>query len=78
MIPKNDIVRQIYSIVFLRRIFSLFFPKSFASKVRKLLFNTGKKPELSEETRHNILEYYMEDIEQLEKLLSVNLNRWKR
>jgi hypothetical protein len=46
--------------------------------IKSILFNKGKKPKLSEESREVLFSYYKSDIEDLEQLLSVNLSRWKK
>ena len=48
------------------------------NSIKSILFNKGKKPKLSEESREVLFSYYKSDIEDLEQLLSVNLSRWKK
>ena len=76
--PKNNFIRMIYSVVWLRKLLTFLFPSSLVKLIKYLLFSKGNKPKLSDLTRGTVLEYYKLDIEKLEKLLSVNLSRWKK
>jgi hypothetical protein len=76
--PKNNLIRMIYSVVWLRKLLTFLFPYSLVKSIKHLLFSKGNKPKLSDLTRGTVLEYYKSDIEKLEKLLSVNLSRWKK
>tara|TARA_B000000532_G_scaffold130553_1_gene104674 strand:+ start:5259 stop:6113 length:855 start_codon:yes stop_codon:yes gene_type:complete len=76
--PKNNFIRKIYSIVWLRKTLSFLFPENFLIYIKKTLFNEDKKPKLSEKTRELLYKYYLSDIESLEELLSVNLSQWKK
>ena len=78
IMPKNNFIRKIYSIVWLRKTFSFLFPANFLIYIKKALFNEDNKPKLSEKTRELLCEYYLSDIESLEELLSVNLSQWKK
>lgn len=76
--PKNNMIRKIYSVVWLRKILTFIFPEKLVNWIKSILFNKGKKPKLSEESREVLFSYYKSDIENLEQLLSVNLSRWKK
>ena len=76
--PKNNIIRKIYSVVWLRKILTFIFSKKLVNLIKSILFNKGRKPKLSEEIREVLFSYYKSDIEDLEQLLSVNLSRWKK
>ena len=76
--PKNNMIRKIYSVVWLRKILTFIFPEKLVNSIKSILFNKGKKPKLSEESREVLFSYYKSDIEDLEQLLSVNLSRWKK
>lgn len=76
--PKNNIIRRIYSVVWFRKVLSFIFPDTLVDFIKSILFNKGKKPKLLEESRKILLSYYKSDIEDLEQLLSVNLSRWKK
>ena len=77
-LPKNNLIRRIYSVVWLREILSFFFPDKVIKFIKSLLFRKGKKPKMNIESRNKILRYYLDDISNLENLLSVNLDRWKK
>ena len=76
--PKNNMIRKIYSVIWLRKILTFIFPEKFVNLIKSILFNKGKKPKLSEDSRRVLFSYYKSDIEDLEQLLSVNLSRWKK
>ena len=76
--PKNNFIRKIYSLVWLRKTLSFLFPVNIQIILKKALFNEDNKPKLSEKTRELLCKYYLSDIESLEKLLSVNLSKWKK
>tara|TARA_Y100000385_G_scaffold50564_1_gene47355 strand:- start:1378 stop:2232 length:855 start_codon:yes stop_codon:yes gene_type:complete len=76
--PKNNIIRKIYSVVWIRKTLTFIFSKKLVKWVKSILFNKEEKPKLSEESREVLFSYYKSDIEDLEQLLSVNLSRWKK
>ena len=76
--PKNNFIRKIYSVVWLRKTLSFLFPVNIQIILKKALFNEDNKPKLSEKTRELLCKYYLSDIESLEELLSVNLSQWKK
>ena len=76
--PKNNIVRKIYSIIWLRKVLVTLVPFSFISLIKSILFNKENKPKLSVEVRNSVSLYFEKDIEILEKLLSINLEKWKK
>ena len=76
--PKNSIVRKIYSIIWLRKVLVTLIPSTFISIIKSIFFNKGNKPKISVEVRNSISLYFEKDIEILEKLLSINLEKWKK
>jgi len=76
--PKNNIVRKIYSIIWLRKVLVSLIPSTFISLIKSILFNKGNKPKISVEVRNSVSLYFEKDIEILENLLSVNLERWRK
>ena len=76
--PKNNFIRKIYSIVWLRKTLSFLLPTNILIYIKKVFFNEDNKPKLSEKTRELLCKYYLSDIESLEELLSVNLSQWKK
>ena len=77
-LPKNILIRKMYSMVWLRRAAAFLFPKKLVLSIKKMLFNKDKKPELSEKLRKEIIQYYLSDIVDLEELLNKNLESWKK
>ena len=74
--PKNSIIRFIYSIVILRNIASFFFPKNLVNWIRVVLFKNDKKPVLLEKTRIRLGQYFANDISTLTKTLNKDFSRW--
>ena len=74
---KNNFIRKIYSVVWLKTL-SFLFPVNIQIILKKALFNEDNSSKLSEKTRELLCKYYLSDIESLEKLLSVNLSKWKK
>ena len=76
--PKNNFIRKIYSAVWLRKILTLMFPSKLIKSVRSLFIREGNKPKLQEGLRKKIQLYYQNEIKELEQVLSVNLDRWRK
>ena len=74
--PKNRIIRYIYSFVMLRRIFSFLFPKKIVQYIRGVLFRVDKKPKISAETRDFLIEFFHNDIQNLSRLLNKDFTKW--
>ena len=76
IMPKNKIIRLIYSFVFLRKILTFLFPIYLVKNIRVLLFKTDKKPELLMETRSQLRIIFNDDIKKLEEVLAKNYSKW--
>jgi len=76
--PKNNFIRKIYSAVWLRKILTFMFPSKLTKSVRSLFFREGNKPKLQEGLNKKIQLYYQNEIKELEQVLSVNLDRWRK
>ena len=76
--PKNNFIRKIYSVVWLRKLLTILIPTTCVSFLKSSLFNKGNKPAISNETRNKVSSYFEKDIENVENLLSVNLERWRK
>ena len=74
--PKNKVIRLIYSFVFLRKILTFLFPIYLVKNIRVLLFKTDKKPELLKETRSQLRIIFNDDIKKLEEVLAKNYSKW--
>ena len=76
IMPKNKIIRLIYSFVFLRKILTFLFPIYLVKNFRVLLFKTDKKPELLKETRSLLSIIFNDDIKKMEEVLAKNYSKW--
>ena len=74
--PKNKVIRLIYSFVFLRKILTILFPIYLVKHIRVLLFKSDKKPELLKETRSLLKKIFNDDIKKLEEVLAKNYSKW--
>ena len=76
IMPKNKIIRLIYSFVFLRKILTFLFPTYLVKNIRVLLFKSDKKPELLKETRSLLSIIFNDDIKKMEEVLAKNYSKW--
>ena len=76
--PRNRIIQQVYSVVWLRKLLSFLFPSNFIEFIKSTLFKQTNKPKITKENYKKFTEYYLKDICKLEKLLSINLSGWKK
>ncbi len=76
-IPKNILIKNLYTSPLIRRCVKYFFGDKI-SILKRLLFQSTKKPQLSALLIDKIQDYYFDDICQLEILLDKDLSSWKR
>ena len=76
--PKNNFIRKIYSAVWFRKFLIFMFPSALIKGVRSVLFTEGDKPKLQEDLKKRIQLYYQNEVQQLEQILTVNLDRWRK
>ena len=76
--PKNLIIRYIYSFVFLRKIITRILPKNLGAIIRQLLFNNENKPKLSSETKNILKKHFENDVQTLSILLNKDFKKWIR
>ena len=76
IMPKNKIIRLIYSFVFLRKILTFLFPVYLVKNIRDFLFKADKKPELLKETRSQLRIIFNDDIKKMEEVLAKNYSKW--
>ena len=76
IMPKNKIIRLIYSFVFLRKILTFLSPTYLVKSIRVLLFKSDKKPELLKETRSLLSIIFNDDIKKMEEVLAKNYSKW--
>ena len=74
--PKNKVIRFIYSFVFLRKILTFLFPIYFVRNIRGFLFKADEKPELLKETRILLRKIFNDDIRKLEEVLGKDYSKW--
>ena len=74
--PKNKVIRFIYSFVFLRKTLNLFLPIYLVNIIRDSLFNADKKPELLKETRGQLRILFNDDIKKLNEVLGKDYSKW--
>ena len=74
--PKNKLIRFMYSLVVIRNILSFIFPKNIMKAVRLVLFRKDKKPKLLEETRNQLKHYFSNDVRLLESLIGKDYSKW--
>ena len=74
--PKNKLIRFVYSFVIIRNILSFIFPKNIIKAVRLILFTKDKKPKLLEETRNQLKHYFRNDVRLLGNLIGKDYSKW--
>ena len=74
--PKNKLIRFVYSFVVIRRILSFIFPKNIRKAVRLILFTKDKKPKLLEETSNQLKHYFSNNVRLLESIIGKDYSKW--
>ena len=74
--PKNKLIRFVYSFVVIRNILSFIFPKNIMKVVRLILFRKDKKPKLLEETRNQLKHYFSANVRLLGNLIGEDYSKW--
>ena len=74
--PKNKLIRFLYSFVVIRNILSFIFPKNIVKAVRFILFKKDNKPKLLEETRSQLKHYFSNDVRILGDLIGKDYSKW--
>ena len=74
--PKNYLIRFVYSFVILRRLLTYIIPSVFISEIRSVLFKSNKKPILEDSTRDFLRKHFRNDINALSVLLKKDFSRW--
>jgi hypothetical protein len=77
-LPKNKLIHELYSSVWLRKSLSSILPYGFREKVKSALFKKGKKPELTQKTINKLLEIYNPDILKLNEMIEQDVLRWMK
>ncbi len=76
-IPKNRVIKKLYSLDFLRNSIRKVVPRAYLEKMKKIFFDR-KKPELREGVKEYLKRIYKGDIEKLELLINKDLSMWYR
>ena len=74
--PKNRIIRYIYSFVPLRNLLTSIFSKEMIKSTRNFLFKSDKKPIMQVETRHFLKKHFEKDVNELSELLNKDYTKW--
>tara|TARA_B100000768_G_scaffold34623_1_gene33225 strand:+ start:898 stop:1764 length:867 start_codon:yes stop_codon:yes gene_type:complete len=74
--PKNKVIRFIYSFTFFRKIIAFLFPIFLVKYIRNIFFSLDKKPELSNDTISKLNKIFNNDVVKLEELLSKDYSKW--
>ncbi|MDG2263519.1 MAG: sulfotransferase domain-containing protein, partial [Flavobacteriales bacterium] len=74
--PKNRIIRYIYSFVLLRNLLTSIFSKEMIKSTRNFLFKSDKKPIMQVETRLFLKKHFEKDVYELSELLNKDYTKW--
>ena len=74
--PKNKLVRFIYSFLLIRKVLKFFFPIYLLKSIKYFLFSADKKPELSKENRSKLNIIFHDDIRKVEDILKKDYSKW--
>ena len=74
--PKNGIIRYIYSFVSFRNFLTSIFSKGLVKSIRNRLFINDRKPKLSNANREFLNEFFKEDLKELNALLNKDFTKW--
>ena len=74
--PKNGLIQKIYGSYIVRATLSKLVPNSMKELLLNTFFERTKKPKLSIKTEELLLALYKIDIENLEKLINLDLSNW--
>jgi len=76
--PSSPLISFLYTLSWIRKSFKVLLSKKRLEQLKKVFFMQNDKPTFSEELKLKIRAYYLSDIEKLEGLLEVDLNKWKK
>jgi len=75
--PKVKVISRLLKQNPIKRILSRIIPKRLKIEITSFILSKNlKKEKMDEEIREELIEFYREDINKLEKLLDKNLSRW--
>ena len=76
--PSNSIISVLYRFKFLRSSVNFLVPSILQRSLKNLLFKESSKPKIDEEIFRKLALIYNKDIDQLSKLLNIDLSQWKK
>jgi len=74
--PKNRIIRYIYSFVSFRNMLKSIFSQEMIKSTRNFLFKRDNKPIMKVETRHFLKNHFEQDVYELSELLNKDYTKW--
>lgn len=76
LIPKYPLVNSIIRSLRLNQYIGIILPKTIKQKIKKLLLNNNDLPILTIYEKAQVMSYFTEEINKLEKLINRNLSMW--
>ena len=76
--PKNSLIRYIYSVKFLRKILRRIMPNYIFKKIPSILFENQIKPKISYKSRQFLNNYFKEGVLELGVILNKDFTKWIR
>ena len=74
---SNKLISNLYKSNLLRKVLKIILPKGILSLIKSTFFSNNRRPIFSEDLEKELNEYYEDDILKLEKLLDIDLVKWK-
>jgi len=75
--PSNALIANLYKVDWIRKGMKYISPIKLVQSIKARFFSSQSKPELSDETQEKLKAYFKNDVIRLEKLLTIDLSRWK-
>ena len=70
-------ISNLYKSNLLRKVLKIILPKVILYLIKSTFFSNNRRPIFSEDLEKELNEYYEDDILKLEKLLDIDLVKWK-
>tara|TARA_B100000963_G_scaffold110976_1_gene96567 strand:+ start:3097 stop:3945 length:849 start_codon:yes stop_codon:yes gene_type:complete len=74
---SNKLISNLYKSNLLRKILKIILPKGILSSIKSTFFSNNRRPIFSNDLQKELNKYYENDILKLEKLLNIDLVKWK-
>ncbi len=75
---ENRMIGRTYQLRWIRNTAKFLFPRDVQKWIRSRLFSTGGKPEMPGNTGKMLYDIFRPNLEKLESLLAIDLEKWKR